>query len=39
VDIDKMFPDLLYCILIYIAVIALVGFIPALSTWLPNLVM
>ena len=39
VDIDKMFPDLLYCILIYIVVIALVGFIPALSTWLPNLVM
>lgn len=37
VDIDKMFPDLLHCILIYVVVIALVGFIPALSTWLPGL--
>lgn len=38
-DIDKMFPDLLHCILIYVAVIALVGFFPALSTWLPSMVM
>lgn len=30
VDIDKMFPDLLYCILIYCAVIALVGLFPPL---------
>ncbi|WP_455147034.1 TRAP transporter large permease [Clostridium sp.] len=36
-DIDKMFPDLLHCILIYVAVIALVGAIPALSTWLPSM--
>ncbi|WP_349687426.1 TRAP transporter large permease [Acidaminococcus sp. DS4831] len=37
VDIDKMFPDLLYCILIYCAVIALVGLFPPLSTYLPSL--
>lgn len=37
VDIDKMFPDLLYCILIYIAVIALVAAFPQLSTFLPGL--
>ena len=37
IDIDKMFPDLLHCILIYVAVIALVGAIPALSTWLPSM--
>ena len=37
VDIDKMFPDLLYCILIYIAVIALVGFFPSLVTFLPSM--
>lgn len=39
VDIDKMFPDLLHCILIYIAVIALVGIFPPLSTYLPGLMM
>lgn len=37
VDIDKMFPDLLYCILIYGLVIALVGAFPALVTFLPSL--
>lgn len=37
VDIDKMFPDLLYCILIYCGVIALVGLCPGLSTYLPSL--
>jgi C4-dicarboxylate transporter DctM subunit len=37
VDIDKMFPDLLYCILIYVGVIALVGLFPSLSTYLPSL--
>lgn len=39
VDIDKMFPDLLHCILIYVAVIALVGCFPVLVTWLPSLMM
>lgn len=39
VDIDKMFPDLLYCIGIYSTVIALVGFFPVLSTYLPSLMM
>lgn len=37
VDIDKMFPDLLHCILIYIAVIALVAAFPQLCTFLPGL--
>lgn len=37
VDIDKMFPDLLHCILIYIAVIALVAVFPQLCTFLPGL--
>lgn len=39
VDIDKMFPDLLWCILIYCGVFALVGVFPGLATWLPNLLM
>ena len=37
VDIDKMFPDLLHCILIYIMVIALVAVFPQLATFLPSL--
>lgn len=37
VPIEDMFPDLLYCILIYCGVIALVGLIPELSTYLPSL--
>lgn len=39
VDIDKMFPDLLWVILIYCGVFALAGFFPSLCTWLPNLLM
>lgn len=39
IDIDKMFPDLLYCIAIYCAVICLTGVFPALSTFLPSLMM
>lgn len=37
VDIDKMFPDLLWCIGIYILVIALVACFPQLVTFLPSL--
>lgn len=36
VDIDKMFPDLLHCILIYIFVILLVAIYPPIVTWLPK---
>ena len=37
VDIDKMFPDLLWCIGIYVLVIALVAVFPGLATWLPSM--
>ena len=39
VDIDKMFPDLLWCILIYCGVFAIAGIFPGVCTWLPNLLM
>lgn len=37
VDIDKMFPDLLWCIGVYVLVIALVALFPGLATWLPSM--